>query len=81
MSTTSEERSRRITEIMSRVLRISPDIVAKVTPPDVEAWDSQTHVALVVALEEQFGVMFEPEDVPELTSLDSIEETLRRYGA
>jgi len=81
MSANNEERLRRITEVMSRVLRISPDIVAKVTPPDVEVWDSQTHVALVVALEERFGVMFEPEDVPELTSLDSIEETLRRYGA
>jgi acyl carrier protein len=81
MSGTSEDTRRQITEVMSRVLRISSDIVAKVTPPDVEAWDSQTHVALVVALEERFGVMFEPEDVPELTSLDSIEEMLRRYGA
>jgi acyl carrier protein len=81
MNRTNEERRRQITEVMSEVLRISPDIVAKVTPVDVEVWDSQTHVALVVALEEQFGVMFEPEDVPELTSLDSIEQTLERYGA
>lgn len=82
MSVNGDDRRQQIIQVMSEVLRISPDIVAKgITPPDVETWDSQTHVVLVVALEERFGVMFEPEDVPELTSIEGIEQTLGRYGA
>jgi len=30
----------------------------------VDGWDSEKHVELVVALEEQFGCMFEAEEVP-----------------
>jgi acyl carrier protein len=50
------------------------------TPATVEGWDSARHVELVVALEERFGCMFEPEEVPDLTSLVSIEEILSRHG-
>jgi len=82
MSVDDEDRRRQIVEIMSEVFRIPPDVVAGgITPPDVETWDSQSHVVFVVALEERFGVMFEPEDVPELTSIQGIEQTLARLGA
>jgi acyl carrier protein len=49
-------------------------------PATVSGWDSARHVELVVALEEHFGCMFEPDEVPELTSLKRIEEILRRHG-
>lgn len=50
------------------------------TPANVEGWDSVRHVELVVALEERFGCMFDPEEVPELTSLTRIEDILRHHG-
>lgn len=53
---------------------------ADMTPATVQGWDSVKHVELVVALEERFGCMFEPEEVPDLTSLAAIEEILRRHG-
>lgn len=81
MSENNDQRRLQIIEVMSGVLRLSPDIVAGgVTPQEVEHWDSQTHVVLVIALEEVFGIMFEPEDVAELTSLDSIDEIIQRHG-
>jgi acyl carrier protein len=49
-------------------------------PANVEGWDSVRHVELVVALEERFGCMFDPDEVPELTSLARIEDILRRHG-
>ncbi len=49
-------------------------------PATVEGWDSVRHVELVVALEERFGCMFDPDEVPELTSLARIEDILRRHG-
>jgi acyl carrier protein len=49
-------------------------------PATIEGWNSVRHVELVVALEERFGCMFDPEEVPELTSLQRIEEIIRRHG-
>lgn len=71
----------RIIGVVSRVLKISPEVVARgVTPDQVEGWDSEKHVELVVALEEHFGCMFEAEEVPELTSLDEMEQIISRHA-
>lgn len=43
---------------------------------DVESWDSMNHIHLVVALETEFGVSFEPEQAIELTSVRAIEQAL-----
>lgn len=44
---------------------------------DLDAWDSVTHVTLVLALEEAFGVQFSPEEASELESIKLIKLTLR----
>ena len=76
----SELRNRIVT-VVSTVLKVAPDIVARgVTPDQVEGWDSEKHVELVVALEEHFGCMFEAEEVPELTSLDQMEQIISRHA-
>ena len=49
-------------------------------PATVNGWTSARHVELVVALEERFDCMFDPDEVPELTSLQRIEEILTRHG-
>ena len=56
------------------------DVQLHVDPDAVEQWDSEKHVALVVALEDRFGCMFEAEEVPELTSLERMEEIIARHG-
>jgi acyl carrier protein len=40
--------------------RITPDS----SPQTLEHWDSVQHLNLVLALEEEFNVKFEPEDSP-----------------
>jgi acyl carrier protein len=70
-----------IISVFSEVFRLPPDRFGDdVTPANVEGWDSARHVELVVALEERFGCMFEPDEVPDLTSLERIEEILTRHG-
>jgi len=39
-------------------------------------WDSLNHLNLVVELEDEFGVSFEPEDIAEMKSLEGIEAKL-----
>jgi acyl carrier protein len=47
----------------------------------IESWDSMNHLHLVVALEAEFGVSFEPERAVEMTSLRAIEQALVALGA
>ena len=41
-------------------------------------WDSLNHLNLIVELEDEFNVSFEPEDIAEMKSLDIIETKLNR---
>jgi acyl carrier protein len=71
----------RIIEVVSGVFGLPRDVVERgVSPEQVENWDSEKHVELVVALEDRFGCMFEAEEVPELTSIEQMEAIISRHG-
>ncbi|HOC30472.1 MAG TPA: acyl carrier protein [Treponemataceae bacterium] len=47
----------------------------------IPAWDSVGHMGLVAQLEEQFGIMMEPDDIVDLNSFDKGMEMLgAKYG-
>ena len=70
-----------IVEVFSRVFDRPPDRFGNdLSPATMEGWTSSRHVELVVALEDRFGCMFDPDEVAELTSLTRIEEILRHHG-
>jgi acyl carrier protein len=71
----------RIITVVSHVFGLPREAVERgIGPEQVDGWDSEKHVQLVVALEDQFGVMFEAEEVPELTSLEQMEAIIARHG-
>jgi len=37
-----------------------------------ENWDSLKHIELIMAIEEEFEITFNPEEIPELDSFDKI---------
>lgn len=37
-----------------------------------EMWDSMKHIEIIMTLEDELGVSFAPEDIPELKSLSKI---------
>lgn len=49
-------------------------------PTTVEGWDSMNHLHLIVAIEAEFGVSFDPEEALELTSLAMIRDAIVRLG-
>jgi acyl carrier protein len=51
------------------VTKIGPHTVAD----DVVGWDSVAHVTLMVAVEEEFGLLFEPE---EITGFSNVQELI-----
>jgi len=46
------------------------------TPEHIENWDSIQHVSLMVAIEEQFGVEFDPDEISQMQSIGKITEIL-----
>lgn len=57
---------------------------AKITeatiPDDVKKWDSLGHMTLVAALEENFGLEFEVEEIMEMATVAAILEILKNKG-
>jgi acyl carrier protein len=64
----------RVTELMRDVFD-EEDLVAteETTADDVAEWDSTNHVRLMVAIEGEFGIMFE---TSEITAPDSVGQLL-----
>jgi acyl carrier protein len=46
----------------------------------VEGWDSLGHMALVAELEDRFGVMFDTDDIIDMSSFRRALEILGKYG-
>jgi acyl carrier protein len=45
---------------------------------DIEKWDSLGHLNLIVALEEEFNVSFEPEEIAEMQNIRTITRKLEQ---
>ena len=45
-------------------------------PENTDNWDSIAHVSLVVAIEEQFAVTFDPDEITSMKSIGSIARML-----
>jgi acyl carrier protein len=43
-------------------------------------WDSLSHMALVAAIEKNYGIMLDVDDVIDMSSVEKAREILRKYG-
>lgn len=63
----------RIKNVMAAVFNVDSDSIGSgFTPETVEMWDSLRHMNLVIALEQEFGVEFDENDIPAMLSMPSI---------
>lgn len=68
----------KIKEIMAAVFEINAaDIKDSDDSTTILNWDSLNQMNLIVALEEEFDVRFEDDEIVELTSLKAIENSLK----
>ena len=51
-------------------------VPAELSQTNCEAWDSVNHLNLVLALEAEFGITFEPEEIAAMQSLAVVEKLL-----
>jgi len=68
--------------IVADVLDLPSD---RITPESgvgtVESWDSFAHLQLILAIEGEYGVQFDPQRIPELTTVARLQEELVKKGA
>ncbi|HRZ05517.1 MAG TPA: acyl carrier protein [Candidatus Competibacteraceae bacterium] len=58
-----------IKQVMSDILNLSPDSITDDTSVDnTESWDSANHIQLVIALEEEFSISFDPSEFEAMLS-------------
>jgi acyl carrier protein len=73
-------------DLVARLIEVAADVFgvpaatlsAQSSPESVEAWDSISHLNLMLAIEQATGVRIEPEQMAELTSISSIAEAVRK---
>ena len=52
------------------VLRVPPERITEAsTPENIESWDSVEHLNLILVLEAQFDIEFEPEEIERMKSI------------
>jgi len=78
MSTSNANRFRKV---VSTVLGVPPDDVHDgLTPDRVDTWDSLNHINLIGALEQEFGVQFDTQDLGNALSVLKLKSLLVEHG-
>lgn len=68
-------------DTLADILEIEPaEVTPELSAANVESWDSFRHLQLILALEGEYGVQFDPGLIPELTSVSKLCEALRAKG-
>jgi acyl carrier protein len=67
----------RVRNIAADVLEVTPaKISADSSPESIETWDSVHHLNLVLALEQEFNLQFEPEEIDQMKDIQHILDIL-----
>ena len=71
----------RLRKVISVVLGIEPGLVTDdASPATLKTWDSLKQMHIMLALEEEFSVRFEDDQIHELASVAKINDELRKRG-
>lgn len=70
----------KVNDILIDVLKVPKEKIAEdLTMDDVDNWDSLTHMNLIVAIEDEFGIEMSGDDIAEMISFSSIKKTVAKY--
>ena len=71
----------KLKQIMSNLFGIEEDeITDESSIHSIEKWDSLKHINLIIAIEEEFGISIDEEEMVEMTRFDKIKRILRERG-
>lgn len=68
-------------DLVADTLEIAPEeVTPELNTEAAENWDSFRHLQLMLALEGEFGVQFDPSSLTHLTSVAAIQDALAKKG-
>jgi acyl carrier protein len=71
----------RLRTIIADVFGASPEVITSETAAGkLEGWDSFGHLQAILALEAEFGVHFDPQRIPDLTTVALLLAELKAKG-
>ncbi|MGW4502345.1 acyl carrier protein [Micromonospora sp. NPDC004336] len=71
----------RLRVVFRAALELSDDaVVDGLEYRGIENWDSLAHMSLVAAVEDEFGVMLDTDEVIDLSSFDRARQILEKHG-
>ena len=75
----SQEIHSRVQQVFHQVFEDSTLVISEKTKADdVPSWDSITHISLILALEEEFGIEFSSEEVTSMTCVGDLFAVLQK---
>ncbi|MCB0402899.1 MAG: acyl carrier protein [Flavobacteriales bacterium] len=70
----------KINQILADTLKVPMEKTTEdLTMDDVNNWDSLTHMNLIVAIEDAFGIELSGDDIAEMISFNAIRSTVAKY--
>lgn len=70
----------RIKKTMSDVFNVDiKEIDDDISIHSIDEWNSMKHMQLMLALEKEFKIHFDDEEIPTMTTFDSISITIKSY--
>jgi acyl carrier protein len=80
-SQTAETTETRLKKVFAEVLNITQaDINDEIAFDKSKGWDSLAHMSLIAALDSEFDIMLDTDDVVDLSSYAQSKVILRKYG-
>ena len=75
-----ENKLKQAVGILSILLGIDIKENSDVSMQNCEVWDSMKHIEIITTIEDELGVSFEIEDIPNLTSVTLILDKIKKMG-
>jgi acyl carrier protein len=70
-----------VARVLADVLGVEPARIRPDSSPDtIEAWDSVQHLNVIIALEQEFGLRFSPEEIEDAVGVQAIVDLIGRKG-
>ena len=68
----------KVIQVLINIFQVSPDKISTETTSDnVENWDSMNHINMILALEQEFGIRYDEEQVVSMLSVGEIIEATK----
>lgn len=70
----------KLTKVFAETFGIDESQVAELKYQAIEQWDSVGHMTLVAAIEDEFGIEMDTDDIIDMSSFEKAKEIVAKYG-